>query len=64
MWLSGKLRRVTDESAEALAAGAGAAGCLREVRLTRGMGGRALAALGQQAGGLRLVRGFVNTSSN
>ncbi|KXZ43416.1 hypothetical protein GPECTOR_91g570 [Gonium pectorale] len=51
--LSGKLRRVTDESAEALAAGSGRS--LQEVKLTRSMGDRALAALGAHCSILRRV---------
>ncbi|GLC47187.1 hypothetical protein PLESTB_001622800 [Pleodorina starrii] len=51
--LSGKLRRVTDESVEALAANSGAA--LSEIKLTRSMGGRSLTALAAHCTALRLV---------
>ncbi|KAG2488083.1 hypothetical protein HYH03_013386 [Edaphochlamys debaryana] len=51
--LSGKLRRVTDASAEALAQHSG--GALREVKLTRSMGDGALAALAAHCRVLRKV---------
>ncbi|GIL80225.1 hypothetical protein Vretimale_17423 [Volvox reticuliferus] len=51
--LSGKLRRVTDESVEALATNSGPV--LQEIKLTRSMGDRSLAALAAHCKALRVV---------
>ncbi|GIL54799.1 hypothetical protein Vafri_10491 [Volvox africanus] len=51
--LSGKLRRVTDESVEALATNSGTV--LQEIKLTRSMGDRSLAALAAHCKALRMV---------